>query len=64
MMDLNGSLIRRRGAESGGAHHLGQGRRQVRDTITLGGRSGTDDVTVTVQTANGPVTVTLHETAM
>lgn len=34
------------------------------DTITLGGVSGTDDVTVTVQTANGPVTVTLHETAM
>jgi hypothetical protein len=34
------------------------------DTITLGGTTGTDDITVTVQTANGAVTVTLHETAM
>ena len=33
------------------------------DTITLGPAAGTDDVTASVQTANGPVTVTLHETA-
>ena len=33
------------------------------DTITLGPTAGTDDVTASIQTANGPVTVTLHETA-
>jgi hypothetical protein len=33
------------------------------DTITLGPLVGTDDVTASIQTANGPVTVTLHETA-
>lgn len=32
------------------------------DTITLGPTAGTDDVTASIQTANGPVTVTLHET--
>jgi len=33
------------------------------DTITLGPTAGTDDVVASIQTANGPVTVTLHETA-
>jgi Bacterial Ig-like domain (group 1) len=32
------------------------------DTITLGPAAGTDDVTASVQTANGAATVTLHET--
>ena len=32
------------------------------DTITLGPTAGTDDVTASIQTANGPVAVTLHET--
>jgi len=33
------------------------------DTITLGANTGTDDVTATIQTASGPVTITMHETA-
>ena len=32
------------------------------DTITLGSTAGTDDITVSVQSSAGPVTVTLHET--
>lgn len=33
------------------------------DTITLGPDTGTDDVTASVDTSNGPVVVTMHETA-
>jgi Bacterial Ig-like domain (group 1) len=33
------------------------------DTITLGPNAGVDDVTASIQTASGPVIVTLHETA-
>ncbi len=33
------------------------------DTITLGPTTGTDDVTASIQTSSGFVTVTLHETA-
>jgi len=33
------------------------------DTITLGPAAGTDDITASIQTSNGLVTVTLHETA-
>jgi len=33
------------------------------DTITLGAVAGTDDITASIQTATGPVTVTLHEIA-
>jgi Big-like domain-containing protein len=33
------------------------------DTITLGPNVGTDDVTASIQTSSGPVTVTMHETA-